>query len=72
MSSQFDGLTVTISGPLDAIARFQPLLEALDGTLSMASAVGNDDGRVGVIRWAGRSAKPKPFGIRGPRRREVR
>lgn len=68
----FNELTVTISGPLVAIARFQPLLEALDGSLTMASAIGNDDGQVAVIRWAGRSAKPRPFGVRGPRRRARR
>lgn len=65
----FDELTVTISGPLSAIARFQPILEALDGSLSLSNAIGSDDGEVGVIRWAGRSSKPRPFGVRGPRKR---
>lgn len=63
----FDDLTVTISGSLVAIAKFQPMLEALDGLLTLSRAVGNDDGEQAVIRWSGRSARPRSFGLRGPR-----
>jgi hypothetical protein len=65
--SDFDGLTVLISGPLGELAKFQQLLQGLDGTLCLQAAEGSDDGKVGVIRWAGRSARPRPFSVRGPR-----
>lgn len=68
----FDELTVTISGPLVALAKFQALLVALDGTLSLALGQGADDGLIGVLRWRGGAARPAGFAVRGPRRREVK
>jgi hypothetical protein len=65
MPARFDGLLVEISGPMEAIAKFQPLLEALDGSLTLSAAIGCDDGQVAVIRWSGRSARPRPMAVRG-------
>lgn len=65
--SDFDGLTVVISGPLVELARFQPLLEALVGELSLRLGQGADDGKVGILRWSGQSAVPPRFAVRGPR-----
>jgi hypothetical protein len=65
--SGFDGLTVVISGPLVELARFQELLQALDGSLSLLAGSGSDNGEVGVLRWSGRRAAVRPFAIRGPR-----
>lgn len=66
--SEFDELSVTISGPLVVLARFQQLLEAFDGRLSLALGQGADDGSVGVLRWRGPGSRPPEFAVRGPRR----
>lgn len=64
-----EGLTVLIAGPLVQLAKFQAMLEALDGTLSLALGIGADDGQNGVLRWSGSAAVPPAFGLRGPRKK---
>lgn len=66
--SEFDSLSVTISGPLVVLAKFQQLLEAFDGRLSLKLGQGADDGEIGVLRWRGPGACAPGFAVRGPRR----
>lgn len=67
--SDFDALSLWVSGPLPVLARFQQLLEAFDGRLSLSAGQGADDGEIGVLRWRGSAARPPDFAVRGPRRR---
>lgn len=66
--SEFDYLSVTISGPLVVLAKFQQLLEAFDGRLSLKLGQGADDGEIGVLRWRGPGSCAPGFAVRGPRR----
>lgn len=65
MSTDFECLTVVVSGPLYELARFQLVLEQLNGELNLQRGEGADDGLVGVLRWCGVRALPPPFAVRG-------
>lgn len=65
--SDFDSITVVVSGPLVQLAKFQSLLQSLEGALSLSTGKGNDDGSVGVLQWSGVFSTPQPFPVRGPK-----
>lgn len=72
MHRDLEGLTVVVSGPTQAVARFQAFMQQFDQAFSLQAGEGACTGADGLCtaRWS-TSRSARVLRVRGPRSRKV-